>query len=161
AFECGRVNLATKRCVGALAMGLALVASGLIQAGASSPTAPSVVSSSIPNGEILSPGNLTEVVTFDQQMDTSFFGPSSVSLTNTGFGTAYSSALFSWDATGTILTLNYTNLTDGPYTLTLFAAGFKSAAGLNPFANYVVNFGVDSATTTFPRLSPVAPLGSL
>jgi hypothetical protein len=91
-FGSDRISLTPKRFVGALAMCLVLATGGrALQAGPSS-TPPSVVSSSIANGTVLPAGNLTEVVTFNEPMNTSLPGPSAVSLSNTGLASTYSPA---------------------------------------------------------------------
>ena len=98
--------------------------------------APYIVSSSI-DGQVFSPApaNVTEVVTFSQPMDTSFTTAASFSLYGNYSNVHYAAASFSWDPTGTILTINYDNLPDDTYTLTLYASGFKNLVGLSLASN--------------------------
>jgi hypothetical protein len=74
--------------------------------------APYVVSSSVNNGDVFSPApyNLTEVVTFSEPMDTSFTTASSFDLFGQYRNQHIAAASFSWDSTGTVLTINYANL---------------------------------------------------
>jgi len=125
--------------------------------------APYIVSSSIDN-QVFSPApaNVTEVVTFSQPMDTSFTTASSFSLMGNYRNVQYAAASFSWDPTGTILTINYANLPDDTYTLTLYASGFENSVGIPLASNYVANFAVALGTVAFPTpLTAVPPLGDL
>ena len=125
--------------------------------------APVVVSSSI-DGSVFSPApaDVTEVVTFSQPMNTSFTTSSSFSLYGNYNNTYYAAASFSWDPTGTILTINYDNLPNDTYTLTLFASGFENIVGIPLASNYVANFSVALGTASFTgQFTPVQPLGSL
>ncbi len=112
--------------------------------------APYVVSSSV-DGQVFSPApaNVTEVVTFSQPMDTSFTTASSFELMGNYRNVQYAAASFSWDPTGTILTINYANLPDDTYTLTLFASGFENVVGIPLASNYVANFAVTLGTAAF------------
>ena len=125
--------------------------------------APVVVSSSI-DGQVFSPApaDVTEVVTFSQPMNTSFTTSSSFSLEGNYRNVSYAAASFSWDPTGTILTINYDNLPNDTYTLTLFASGFENTVGIPLASNYVANFSVALGTAAFTTpFTPVQPLGSL
>ena len=125
--------------------------------------APYVVSSSV-DGQVFSPApaNVTEVVTFSQPMDTAFTTASSFDLFGNYRNVHYAAASFSWDPTGTILTINYANLPDDTYTLTLFASGFQNLVGIPLASDYVANFAVELGTAAFPTpLTPVPPLGDL
>ena len=76
------------------------------------------------------PADVTEVVTFNQPMDTSFTTSSSFDLYGNYNNVSYAAASFSWDPTGTILTINYNNLPNDTYSLTLYAGGFQSVVGI-------------------------------
>ena len=77
-------------------------------------------------------------------------------------GVSYAAASFSWDPTGTILTINYDNLPNDVYTLTLFASGFENIVGIPLASDYVANFSVALGTAAFTTpFTPVAPLGDL
>ena len=105
---------------------------------------------------------MTEVVTFSQPMDTSFTTASSFNLYGNFRNVHYAAASFSWDPTGTILTINYDNLPDDTYTLTLFASGFQNLVGIPLASNYVANFAVALGTAAFTTpFTPVKPLGDL
>ncbi len=92
---------------------------------------------------------MTEVVTFSQPMDTSFTTSSSFNLYGNYNNVNYAAASFSWDPTGTILTINYDNLPNDMYTLTLYASGFENAVGIPLASNYVANFSVALGTASF------------
>ncbi len=105
---------------------------------------------------------MTEVVTFSQPMDTSFTTSSSFSLYGNYNNIYYAAASFSWDPTGTILTINYDDLPNDTYTLTLYASGFENVVGIPLASNYVANFSVALGTASFTgQFTPVNPLGSL
>ena len=125
--------------------------------------APYIVSSSI-DGQVFSPApaDVTEVVTFSQPMNTSFTTASSFELFGNFRDVIYAAASFSWDPTGTILTINYDNLPDDTYTLTLFASGFQNLVGIPLASDYVANFAVAQGTAPFTTpFTPVPPLGDL
>ena len=100
--------------------------------------APYVVSSSV-DGQVFSPApaNVTEVVTFSEPMNTAFTTAASFDLLGNYRNVHYAAASFSWDPTGTILTINYVNLPDDTYTLTLFASGFQDLVGHPLASDYV------------------------
>lgn len=101
---------------------------------------PSVVSGSIPNGSVLPPGPLTDVITFSEPMNTSSTTSSSFDLRGILHGVNYSAASFSWDPTGTVFTINYASLPVDKYTETLFANGFENLVGLHLTSNYTQDF---------------------
>ena len=126
--------------------------------------APTIISSSIANGDVFSPApaNITEVVTFSQPMDTTFTTGASFDLQGQYRNQEIAAASFSWDPTGTILTINFANVPDDDYTLTLFASGFENIVGIPLASDYVVNFAVTLGTAAFPTpLTAVPPLGDL
>jgi hypothetical protein len=125
---------------------------------------PSVVSSSVNPGDVFSPApyNLTEVVTFSEPMNTALTTLSSFDLLGIYRNQHIAAASFSWDATGTMLTINYANLPDDSYTLTLFASSFQDLVGLPLASDYTLNFAVALGTVALPTpLTPVPPLGDL
>jgi methionine-rich copper-binding protein CopC/protocatechuate 3,4-dioxygenase beta subunit len=130
--------------------------------------APYVVSSSVNNGDVFSrsPYNLTEVVTFSEPMNTGATTASSFDLHGQFRNQDIAAASFSWDSTGTVLTINYANLPDDDYTLTLFAGGFQDLVGLTMASDFVVNFAValnsSGECAAFPTpLTAIPPLGDL
>ena len=125
--------------------------------------APYIVSSSV-DGQVFSPApaDVTEVVTFSQPMDTSFTTASSFELMGNYRNVQYAAASFSWDPTGTILTINYADLPDDTYSLTFSRAGSRTSVGIPLASNYVANFAVTLGTAAFPTpLTSVPPLGDL
>ncbi len=95
-------------------------------------------------------------------MNTSFTTSSSFNLYGNYLNVSYAAASFSWDPTGTILTINYDNLPNDAYTLTLYASGFENTVGIPLASNYVANFSVALGTASFTgTFTPVDPLGSL
>ena len=105
--------------------------------------APTIVSSSI-DGQVFSPApaNATEVVTFSQPMNTSFTTASSFELHGNYRSVFYAAASWSWDPTGTILTINFSGLPDDSYTITLLAGGFDNVVGIPLASDYIANFAV-------------------
>ena len=73
----------------------------------------------------------------------------------------YAAASFSWDLTGTQLTITWDNLPSDAYTLTLFASGFADLAGNHLASDFVVDFSLQFGTGNFPTLKSVPPPGSL
>ena len=122
-----------------------------------------IVSSSIDN-QVFSPApaNVTDVVTFNQPMDTTFTTASDFTLTGTFTETSYAAASFTWDPTGTILTINFTGLPADDYTLTLLASGFQNVVGLKLVNDYTSTFAVAHGVAPFSgTFTAVKPLGSL
>ena len=113
---------------------------------------PAVINSSIKNGEVFSPApaDITEVVTFSEPMDTSVTTASSFDLFGQYRNEHIAAASYSWDPTGTVLTINYTKVPDDVYTLTLFASGFQDLVGHPLASDYTVNFAVALGTAAFP-----------
>ncbi len=125
--------------------------------------APTVVSSSV-DGQVFSPApaNITDVVTFSQPMNTTFTTDASFQLYGQYRNQVIAAASFSWDPTGTILTINFAKVPDDVYTLTLFASGFENVVGIPLASNYVSNFTVTLGTAAFPTpLTSIPPLGDL
>ena len=145
-------------------------------------TPPRVTASSIQQNAILSPGDFTYTVTFSEPMNTSNLDASDFSLVGQ-FGGFLSPLSFSYDATGTTLTLQYVGLQEDNDTLTLFSGDsqFEDLVGNNldgeatnwPIpsnesgdgvegGNFSVSFSVDIGTFSFPTpLNPELPSGSL
>ena len=116
------------------------------------------------DGQVFSPApaNATEVVTFSQPMNTSFTTASSFELHGNYRNVSYAAASWSWDPTGTILTINFSALPDDTYTLTLFASGFQNTVGIGLASDYTANFAVTLGSAAFGgTFTPVAPAGSL
>ena len=123
---------------------------------------PVVVSSSIANGAVLAPGNVTEVITFSKPIQPSSVSTTDISLLGEIRDVTYTPSI-SFDSTDTVLTLSYSNLPTDAYQFTLEAgpANFTSLAGVPLQNNYVINFTIPAGTSTLSGLQPVLPLGSL
>ena len=123
---------------------------------------PVVVSSSIANGAVLAPGNITEVITFSKPIQPASVTTSDIELFGEVRGVFYTPT-FSFDATSTILTINYSNLPSDAYQFTLLAGpgNFLSLAGVPLQNNYVVNFTLPVGTVNVSGLTAVSPIGSL
>jgi hypothetical protein len=146
-------------------------------------TAPRIVASSIQEGDVLPAGDLTYTVTFSEPIQASLIDASDFGLVGQFRGHSYSPTIFSLDATGTVLTVNYSGLLDDKYTLTLFSnpSSFVDQIGLEldgepttwPIPSNVTGNGIEGgdfyvnfATDAGPQalatpLVPVNPLGSL
>ena len=124
---------------------------------------PVVVSSSIADGAVLSPGPLTEVITFSKPIQPSSANDSDILLYGEVRGVEYTPSSISFDPTDTILTITYASLPTDAYQFTLLAGpgNFLSDAGVPLQNSFVINFTMPAGTTTITGLQPVLPLGSL
>jgi hypothetical protein len=128
--------------------------------------APSIVSTSVNNGDILQPGTLNFVVTFNQTMNTSFTTDASFDLFGIYHNVHYTPSSITWGSDGNFpndqVTITY-DPPDDAYTMTLFQTGFENPVGQDLTAGDTVNFSIDATPPTpFPiPLKPVLPLGSL
>ncbi len=125
---------------------------------------PTVVSSSIANGAVLAPGDITEVVTFDKAIIASTANTSDILLSGQYRARSYTPSTISFDPTGKILTVSYTNIPDDAYTFTLLAgpSNFTSLAGLPLQNSFVVNFTAPLGSVAYPTpVKSVSPAGSL
>src|SRR6185295_16992688 len=130
----------------------------------------------------VAPGSLTYTVQFNEPMLATNLDASDYSLLGVFRNTTYTASSASYNPAGTVLTLNYLNLPEDKYTLTLLSANgrFEDAAGNdldgepvwpNPpnasgngtaGGNFLVNYFVDNPTLAFPApLASSNPLGSL
>ncbi len=146
-------------------------------------TPPRVVSSSIQEGDVLPSGDLTYTVAFSEPLQTSLVDIFDFGLFGQLRGTSYFPTSFQFNATGTMLTVNYQNLLDDQYTLTLFSnpfsfvdeSGFfldgeplvwpippnQSGNGIEG-GDFFVDFVMDAGTQALPvPLVAIDPLGSL
>ena len=146
-------------------------------------TAPRVVGSSVQEGDVRTPGNLTYTVTFDEPMKTTNLGSDDFSLLGVIKNVTYTPTTFAFDGTGKVLTLSYASLPEDQYTLTLLSGDgrFEDLAGFDmdgeatawPIppnqsgngvagGNFVLHFSVDNGTTAYPTpLTAKPPAGSL
>ena len=125
--------------------------------------APVVVSSSIADGSVLSPGPLTEVITFNEPIQPSSVSAADISLFGEIRSAGYTPSSISFDPTDTILSINYANLPVDAYQFALVAGpgNFTSIPGVPLQNDFIINFEVVTGTTTVSNMQPVLPLGSL
>jgi len=141
---------------------------------------PKVLATSLTSGGNLPPGTVTYQVTFSEPMNASYLTIDDFQLRNAQLGTNYVPTSYSFDPTGTILTLKYANFSDGQYSLTLisgaigrhfadmadnpldgeFRGVFPSGDGADG-GNFAIRFAVDTVLVPFPSLTPQLPSGSL
>src|SRR5262249_30768770 len=84
--------------------------------------APRVTATSVAPNAVLAPGSLTYQVTFNEPMKTTNLTSDDFTLHGNfrqAAGVNYTPSTFSFDGTGTVLTLTYAGLPDDSYTLTL------------------------------------------
>ena len=131
---------------------------------------PTVVKTSIAEGALVQSTTLTIKITFSEPMNTTVFNVyESMSLFGMYTFNSYTPTSYSWNTSGTVLTLNFTGMVDDSYTLTLFSAtpynsfGFQDLAG-NPLApgDFNLDFVLDSKTIPLPAaFSAVSPLDTV
>lgn len=118
--------------------------------------APFVLFSSAGNPfTLLATSNLTDVLTFDEPMNTALTTAASFDLHGVNHAANYTPASFSWDPTGTILTINYSSLPADQYDLTLFSNGFTDLVGLD------LSCGASSSAVGCAAAPPVPEPSSL
>ncbi len=142
---------------------------------------PRVVATSIVPGSIIAPGAVSYQVTFSEPMRVGNLTSDDFTLAGAARGVGYAASTFSYDVTGTVLTLDYANLPDDRYTLTLLAgasngANFTDPAGNpidgeftgsfpsgngTPGGNFVVAFDAELASESVGTFAARTPLGSL
>ena len=129
-------------------------------------TAPRVVATSVAQDAVVAPGAFSEQITFNEPMRVSNLLADDVLLHGAALNTDYTPSSLSFDATGTILTVNYSLLPEDNYAMTLVAStsdgtNFVDVAGneldgefsgILPSGNgvhggnFVANFKVDFST---------------
>src|SRR5262249_7017704 len=144
--------------------------------------APRATATSIAPGAVVPPGSLSYQVTFSEQMLASNLSSDDFSLRGNARAVNYSARRFSFNPSGTVLTLNYAALPDENYTLAWvsgasggtnftdltgnaldgeFSGSFPSGNG-TAGGNFVSGFIMDPGTEAYPTpLTAEAPLGSL
>ncbi|MFO0892785.1 MAG: FG-GAP-like repeat-containing protein [Isosphaeraceae bacterium] len=140
-------------------------------------TPPRVVSTSIADGAVVPVGDVVYTVTFSEPLQTSLVDPWDIALHGSISGSYRNPSSVSFDATGTVMTMTFTDLADDTYTLTLFAnsLSFVDRVGLIldgdrqavpgngvEGGDFFVNFATDVGPQAFPvPLAPLGPEGSL
>jgi len=141
-------------------------------------TAPRVISSSIQDGATVAVGTLSYTAEFSEELDAAVLAAGDLSLVGTHSG-AHAPSVFSYDPATSLLTVEFADLPDDSYTLTLLsgtgrfedlvgndldgAPSFPLPSGDgNPGGDFVVSFIADGDTVPYPvPLAPKPPLGSL
>ncbi|MEM4406647.1 MAG: hypothetical protein QXS68_06345, partial [Candidatus Methanomethylicaceae archaeon] len=134
-------------------------------------TPPTIMDSSVEEGEILEPGDLTLAFTISEDLAESGLGAEDVLLANIANGRSYNPSSFIYDSETDIVTVQYANLTEGNYELTLISgeSAFRDVAG-NPLNgdtsdpepdDFILHFNMDAPIASLPTLNPTNPLGSL
>jgi hypothetical protein len=108
---------------------------------------PQVASSNINNGDTVPSGTVDFVVTFSEPMDTSLTNAGSFNLHDNVNNVNLSPTSFSWNATGTVLTIHYTYVSASQYTETLYHTGFADLVGNQLSGDYIVNFATHDVVT--------------
>ncbi|MBI2875792.1 MAG: right-handed parallel beta-helix repeat-containing protein, partial [Candidatus Tectomicrobia bacterium] len=142
-------------------------------------TNPTVISSSVGDGDRFLPGDLVYQVQFSEEMATENLGGEDVALVESISGQRFVPDDLVYDPETSTATVTYRNLWEGDYTLTLLssATAWRSLRGLlldgtpsfplpsgdglpgDPFA---VHFSIDAVSEAYPvPLGSVVPLGSL
>ncbi len=142
-------------------------------------TGPRVIASSVSEGDVLAPGNLTYQVQFNEALAESGLGADDVVLTRVDTGAVIAASAFSYLAGTSTATMTFNSLTEGVYRLSLrsSATGFRDLLGnlldgapSSPLPSggdgisddYTVNFVVDVSSRPFPiPLNVKLPLGGL
>ncbi|MHC4562200.1 MAG: S8 family serine peptidase [Planctomycetota bacterium] len=141
-------------------------------------TAPRVASSSVVEGGVVEPGNVTLTIGFDEPMNDSVIDASDFSLVGSITG-SHTATSFVYDPATWTLTLDYAGLLEDAYTLTLLSGSgrFEDTLGnvldgepVWPLpsgdgvagGDFVVNFSADVTSSPFPvPLTAQSPEGSL
>ena len=145
-------------------------------------TAPRVIATSIAPGGTVTASTISYQVTFSEPMKVSNLSADDFNLHGNIQGVNYTPLSFSYNPAGTVVRLNYSNLPEDNYTMTLFSgvaggSNFTDIAGHaldgefsgvfpsgdgNDGGNFAASFSRDIVTAAFPvPLSPAWPLGSL
>lgn len=142
-------------------------------------TAPTVIASSVEDGEVLEMASYTRDLTltleFSEPMNTGNLTSNDFRLDALGRGQFYAASSFTYNATGTVLTLEYADLPEDNYRLQLFSndSAFEDTASPDGWnldgdgngfegGTYFLTFSLDISSVAYPvPMTPIAPLGSL
>ncbi len=142
---------------------------------------PRVTATSVAPGGVVPAGDLTYTVTFSEPMQVSNLSADDFNLHGNFRSADYAASGFSYNAAGTVLTINYTGLPDDSYKLTLFSGvtggtNFTDAVGNamdgefsgtfpsgngTPGGDFVIGFNTDLPTEAYPAPTAKTPAGSL
>jgi subtilase family serine protease len=140
---------------------------------------PTVISSSVGEGDVLAVGAVTYVAQFSEPMALDGLGPEDVTLFEHVRGLTFVADTFAYDDADNRVTVFFADLPEGSYTLTLHSGpdAFRDSGGTLldgspsfplpsgdgfPGGDFAVNFVVDAVISEFPiPLEPTLPLGSL
>ncbi|MAE61173.1 MAG: hypothetical protein CMJ49_07435, partial [Planctomycetaceae bacterium] len=140
---------------------------------------PTIIASNIPEGSVIAPGTHTFSFDFDEPLEDAVLDDSDVRLLNTDSNQVVPVDNFNYDTNTDSLSLDYVNLGEGNFELTVFSGPFAfrdpigndldgeplgpipSGDGV-PGGDFVVNFSSDTQVTPFNTpLDRVDPLGSV
>lgn len=140
-----------------LSSAAAILLGGLLFARCAEATPVTVVADSIVAGSVLAPGAVTDTVTFSKEINPNDTSSSDIELHAVNEATNIVPVSFSFDATNTILTVNYPSLAVDDYIFTLVASGFVGLLDGQPMSsNYTKDFCV-SNTATCPAVRGNVP----
>jgi len=88
-------------------------------------TPPRVVGSSVQEGDVRPVGSLTCTATFSEALKDASLDPTDWTLHGIALNVDYTAASWNYDSATSVLTLNYANLPDDKYTLTLYSGDGK------------------------------------
>jgi hypothetical protein len=145
-------------------------------------TGPRVTTTSLAPGAVVAPGSLSYQVTFNEPMAVGNLSADDFILHGTVLNGFYAPTSFSYNGSGTVVTVNYSNLPEDNYTLTLvagvsggsnftdavgnaldgeFSGSFPSGDGV-PGGDFVIGFQMDFVTAAYPTpVNSRPPLGGL
>jgi streptogramin lyase len=139
---------------------------------------PHLTATSVEEGDVKGAGSLSYVTTFQEPIVPGSVSTSSFDLHGVYRNADYTPDSFSFDATDTVLTINFSGLPQDNYTLTLFAPGFNDRAGYmldgephtprppsvptgdgveggNFFVDFTLRHGTEALPVTFAALAPI------
>ncbi|MES9904657.1 MAG: hypothetical protein ABW168_18510, partial [Sedimenticola sp.] len=140
-------------------------------------TAPTVIASTLSEGDVQEEGDLLVEIMFSETLAAEVLGSEDLVLVDSN-GDTFAIDSFFYDADSSVLSIGFTGLNDGSYTLTL-ASGEEAvrdpvgnlldgapsttlpSGDGTPGDDYVVNFSVDVDERPFPALEAADPFGSL
>ncbi len=134
-------------------------------------TPPIIINSSVVEGETLEPGDLIINFTISEDLAAGDLGAEDVLLANIANGKSYNPSGFLYDPEADLITVQYANLPEGSYELSLISgeSAFRDVAGnfLNGDTStsepddFVLPFNLDAPVFLLSQLSPMNPPGSL
>ncbi|MEZ6137701.1 MAG: pre-peptidase C-terminal domain-containing protein [Pirellulaceae bacterium] len=136
-------------------------------------TNPTVISSTITDGQVLPTGDITFSAVFSEDLDSTDIGPEDIGLYDSISDTFYSAVSGAYSVGTRTYTANFVNLPEGLYSLFLFSGAFRDLVGNaldgngdgssngSGADNFVVNFATDTNQAFSVPFGAVVPDGSL